>query len=298
MQSNFDRPADSVDPSDPYVRTAQTFPTLSDEQIQRARLLAQEEFLPQGAILFERGQRSVDFFIVLEGNVEVYEHRQDQVNVFTVHRKHQFTGELDLFNDRQVLVGGRMGEDGSVLRFDRVQFRKLIATEPDIGEVVMRAFILRRTGLISHQQGGVTLVVTQDSADQVRIERFLRRNGYPLEVLDYEAACQEIEIVQNIDLKTAVFPVVYIHLGEEVLCNPSNLQLAEALGLVETLPPGHVYDVAIIGGGPAGLSAAVYAASEALDSHRNFWAGVGRTGAGTGAEIWCNDRVTLCRPAD
>jgi thioredoxin reductase (NADPH) len=266
MQTNFERATDSVDPSDPYVRVAQTFPTLSDEQIQRARLLAEEEFLPKGTVLFERGQRSVDFFIVLEGNIEIYEHRRDRVNVFTVHQKHQFTGEIDLFNDRQILVGGRMGEGGSVLRFDRVRFRKLIATEPDIGEIVMRAFILRRTGLISHHQGGVTLVVKQDSAAQVRIERFLRRNGYPLEVLDYEAACQDTAILPNLDLETTVFPVVYIHLGEQVLCDPSNLQLAEALGLVETLSPEHVYDVAIIGGGPAGLSAAVYAASEALDA--------------------------------
>lgn len=188
METNLDKP---FDPTDPYVRTAQTFPILTEDQIQRARLLGQEEFLPKGAILFERGQRSVDFFIVLKGNIEIYEHRHDGLNVFTVHREHQFTGELDLFNNRQILVGGRMGEDGRVLRFERQQFRKLMAAESDIGEIFMRAFILRRTGFISHQQGSVTLIATKESADTRRIERFLRHNGYPLEVLNYDTACQE-----------------------------------------------------------------------------------------------------------
>ena len=229
METNLDKP---VDPTDPYVRTAQTFPILTEEQIQRASLLGQEEFLPKGTILFERGQRSVDFFIVLKGNIEIYEHRHNGLNVFTVHRENQFTGELDLFNNRQILVGGRMGEDGRVLRFNRQQFLKLMAAESDIGEIFMRAFILRRTGFISHQQGAVTLIATKESADTRRIERFLRRNGYPLEVLNYDTACQERAFLDNVDIKKENLPAVYIHLGEELLYNPSNLQLAECLGLV------------------------------------------------------------------
>jgi thioredoxin reductase (NADPH) len=260
---NVDRTAD---PSDPYVRTAQTFPLLTEDQIGRARLLGQEEPLPKGTILFERGQRSVDFFIVLQGNIEIYEHHHDGLNVFTVHREHQFTGELDLFNSRQILVGGRMGENGIVLRFDREQFRKLMAAEPDIGETVMRAFMLRRMGFISHQQAAVTLIATKESADKLRIERFLRRNGYPLEVLSYDAACRKTAFLQDVDFKEEQLPIVYIQLGEQLLYNPSNLELAERLGLVEVLPSDHIYDVAIVGGGPAGLSAAVYAASEALDT--------------------------------
>jgi len=264
--TNIDRSVEPVDPSDPYVRNVQTFPVLTLEQIERAKSLGQEEALPKGIILFERGERSVDFFIVLQGNIEIYEHRQHGLNVVTIHGEHQFTGEIDLFNSRQILVSGRMGEDGRVLRFDRQQFRKLIAAEPDIGETVMRAFILRRMGLISHQQAAVTLIATKESADELRIERFLRRNGYPLEILTYDAACQETALLHNVDLKEDQLPVVYIHLGEQLLYNPSNLELAEQLGLVEVLPPDRVYDVAIVGGGPAGLSAAVYAASEALDT--------------------------------
>lgn len=263
MATNSNKP---TDPTDPYLRTAQTFPVLTQEQIERARLFAQEEFLSKGTVLFERGERSVDFFIILEGNIEIYEHRHDGLNVFTVHREHQFTGEIDLFNNRQILVGGRMGEDGRVLRFKRQQFRKFIAAEPDIGEIVMRAFILRRMGFISHQQASVTLITRGESADTLRIERFLRRNGYPLEVVNYDTASEEKAFLKDVDIQSENLPAVYIYLGEKLLYNPSNLELAECLGLVEELPANHVYDVAIIGAGPAGLSAAVYAASEALDT--------------------------------
>ncbi|GAP98051.1 FAD-dependent oxidoreductase [Leptolyngbya sp. NIES-2104] len=261
MDANLEKP---FDPADPYVRTAQTFPTLTPEQIQRASVLGEEQSLSKGTTLFERGQRSVDFFIILSGCIEIYEHRQSETNVVTVHREHQFTGEIDLLNDRQILVGGRMGEDGSVLRFSRPQFRKLMSAEPDIGEVVMRAFILRRMGLVSHQQAVVTLIAREDSADKLRIEKFLRRNGYPLEVLDYNTARQETAFSQ--DIEAAQLPAVYLPLDDRVLSNPSNFQLADCLGLIEPLSPEHVYDIAIVGGGPAGMSAAVYAASEALDT--------------------------------
>lgn len=91
METNFDKPSA---PTDPYVRTAQTFHILTEKQIQRARLFGQEEFLSKGTILFEGGQRSVDFFIVLKGNTEIYEHRHDGLNVITVHREHQFTSAI------------------------------------------------------------------------------------------------------------------------------------------------------------------------------------------------------------
>jgi thioredoxin reductase (NADPH) len=116
---------------------------------------------------------------------------------------------------------------------------------------------------ISHGQGGVTLITSHQNADGVRIERFLRRNGYPLELLDCSAQdCTEV--LTRYNLTEAQLPAVVIHLGDEVLTNPSNYELASALGLVEKLDCVEPYDVAIVGGGPSGLSAAVYAASEGL----------------------------------
>jgi thioredoxin reductase (NADPH) len=258
-------PEPSLDPTDPYTRTAQIFPKLTEEQIKRAMPFGTVESLEKGTVLFERGDRSVDFFIVLKGNIEIYEYTANGTRVITIHREQQFTGELDLFNDREILVGGRMGMEGQVVRVNRTQFRKLIAAEPDLGEIIMQAFILRRMGFISHKQGSVTIVTWQQSADTMRIKRFLDRNGYPLEVLDFESeACQPLVVKYRIDQDD--LPVVLLPNKGELLRNPSNLQLAQVLGLVEQIREDFIYDVTIIGAGPAGLSAAVYAASEGLNT--------------------------------
>ena len=106
-------------PSDPYARVAETFPRLTDDQVERVAAFGKIEDLPAGTTLFEIDDRGVDFFLVLNGFIEIYESGPDGPHVMTVHAEHQFTGELDLFNDRAILVGGRMGVDGRVARLDR-----------------------------------------------------------------------------------------------------------------------------------------------------------------------------------
>jgi len=149
-----------------------------------------------------------------------------------------------------------MGGDVTVIGIDRSSFRRLIVAEAGIGEIVMRAFILRRVGLITHKQGSVTLLMREASADTVRIERFLSRNGYPIEVLDCNADDCE-ELIDTYGLQDEDMPVVLIHLGERVLSNPNNYELAEALGLAEHIDESELFDVTIVGAGPSGLSAAV-----------------------------------------
>lgn len=185
-----------------------------------------------GSVLFERGERGVDFFVVLDGHIEIYEYSLNQPKVIHVHGPQQFTGELDLFNRREILVGGRMGVDGRVLRISPESFRRLITAEPDIGEIIMRAFILRRTALISHAQGGVTLIDPDTSADGVRLERFLRRNGYPITAM-HELNQEYDSVMQRYGLMPDHLPFVVIHLNDQLLFKPSNHALAEALGLVE-----------------------------------------------------------------
>lgn len=258
-------PDQPVDPNDPYNRTEQIFPTLTDEQIDRIKPFGEVQSLDKGTMLFERGERSVDFFVVLTGFAEIYDYAADGTHVITVHRERQFTGELDLFNNREILVGGRMGADGEVIRLSRDQFRKLITAEPEVNEIIMQAFILRRRGLISHQQASVTVVSSPQSSDALRIERFLERNGYPLKMLDFQTEEGE-QLLQKWDVSPEQLPMVFLHNKEEVLCKPSNLELAQALGLVEQIKEDHTYDVTIIGAGPAGLSATVYAASEGLST--------------------------------
>ena len=251
--------ADEPDPDDPYARQAQTFPRLPEDMVRRIAEYASQETLASGEHLFERGQRNVDFFVVLEGEVEVYES-----GGHTVHRHgpEQFTGELDLFNDRKILVSGRAAAPSRVLRVKRDDFHRMVAAEPDIGEVIMRAFILRRTGLIRHPEGGVVLVGPAHAADSLRLQRFLTSNGYPHQVFDTESDPDAGGFLSAYRLEQQHLPVVIA--DGRVLRNPANPDLADALGLTERLGPDEVFDVLVAGAGPAGLAAAVYAASEGL----------------------------------
>ena len=265
MQPKADEIA-AVDAADPYAREAQIFPTLSEEMVARVATYGHEETLPRGTLAFERGQRSVDFFLVLEGAIEIFDvDAQGHENVFTVHRARQFTGEVDLFNDREILVSGRANPDTRVIRVARADFQRLISGEPDIGEILMRAFILRRVGLITHAQGGVTLIGPGHGADTVRLQRFLTRNGYPYRLLDTETDPDADGFLGGFSIEPGQLPVV-IAPDERVWRNPATAALADALGLTEAIDPEHTYDVVIVGAGPAGLAAAVYAASEGLDT--------------------------------
>ena len=253
-----------VDPADPYEREAQTFPQLTPEMAARVAAYGREERLAAGTLVFTRGQRSVDFFLLLEGSIEIFEHDDDgQPRVLHRHGERQFTGELDLFNDRQILVSGRTGVASRVVRIARADFRRLVASEADIAEVVMRAFILRRVGLIRHGQGGVVLVGPGHSGDTLRLAQFLIRNAYPHRLLDTEHDADAGGFLECFSLGDADLPVV-IGPDHRLLRNPSLAALADDLGLTEDFDHDSVFDVAVVGAGPAGLAAAVYAASEGL----------------------------------
>ncbi len=259
-------PGAGLDVSDPYAREAQTFPVLDADMSARVAAYGTAERVAQGTPLFERGDRSVDFFFVLDGSIEIFERvEHGRVSVLSTHGKGQFTGELDLFNDRMVLVSGRAGADSYVVRVKRADFRRLVSGEPDVAEILMRAFILRRVGLIMHNQGGVVLIGPGHAADTVRLQQFLTRNAYPHRLLDTEADPDAGGFLDCFDLRAEQLPVV-ISLNERVLRNPSTAELADDLGLMEHIDPERLHDVAVVGAGPSGLAAAVYAASEGLDT--------------------------------
>jgi thioredoxin reductase (NADPH) len=263
--TTYNVPAEQ-DPADPYARVGQTFPRLSEEMARRIAAYGSEEPLQAGTLIFERGQRGVDFFLVLSGAIEIFGvDTRGEPNVITVHRERQFTGEMDLFNDRQILVSGRAAGPTRVIRVKRASFRRMMVSEADLGETIMRAFILRRVGFIRHTQGGVLLVGPVHSGDTLRLQRFMTRNGYPHRVLDTETNPLAEEVLTCHDLKAPDLPAVVLP-GDVALRNPTTVALADALGLTETLDAAKVYDVAVVGGGPAGLAAAVYAASEGLST--------------------------------
>ena len=256
--------SDALDPSDPLAREAQTFPTLSVAMMARVARYGSEELFTAGAPIFSRGDRNVDFFVVLEGSIEAFDvDEHDLPQVFLVLRARQFSGELNLFNEREALINARAGEPTRLLRVKRADFRRLVSTEPDIGEIVMRAFILRRVGLIRHVHGGVIVVGPAHTADTLRLVQFLGRNGYPHRLLDTEQDAEAGGFLDCFSLSAADLPVV-IAPGHRVLKNPSLAQMADDLGLTETFDHAQAFDLAVIGAGPAGLAAAVYGASEGL----------------------------------
>jgi thioredoxin reductase (NADPH) len=257
---------DRFDPTDPYNREAQTFPKLTREQLDRIARFGTVGTFPKGAALFTRGERTVDFFVVIEGSVEITDAGTGGgEEVIHVHRDRQFTGELDLFNSREILVSGHTGMDSRIIRVPRAAFQRLIEAEPDIGEIIMRAFILRRVGLMRYAQGGVILIGSSHSGDLLRIQRFLARNGYPHRMLDTDQDPDAGGMITCLQLSPDELPVVVLP-DKASLRNPSTAELADALGLTERFDPDHVYDLTVVGAGPAGLAAAVYGASEGLDT--------------------------------
>jgi thioredoxin reductase (NADPH) len=254
------------DQTDVYDREAQMFPRLSEEMVRRIAAYGEGTTLAAGTLAFERGQRSVDMFLVLDGAIEVFaETEQGERVAITTHTARQFSGELDHFNDRAVLVSARTLVDSRVVRVGRAAFRRLVTGEPDIGEVMMRAFILRRVGLFEHGRAGAVLVGPAHSAATLRLQRFLVRNYYPHRTLDTDTDPDAGSFLACFEIETADLPVV-IAARQRLLRNPTAADLADALGLTETFDPERIYDVVIVGAGPAGRATAVYAASEGLDT--------------------------------
>ena len=256
----------ALDPTDPFERVAQTFPRLNAEMVGRIGQYGAEEQLETDQRVFTRGDRNTDFFLVLDGEIEIFEHGDDDAaRVFTVYAEGQFTGELTLFNEREILVNGRAGKPSRVVRVKRADFRRMLQSEPDIAEIVMRAFILRRVGLIRHSQGGAVLVGPGHSADTLRLQQFLSRNGYPLRLVDTEADAEGAGFIERFSLGHDELPVIVLP-GHRVLRNPSLTSLADELGLTEPFDHATVFDLAVVGAGPAGLAAATYGASEGLQT--------------------------------
>jgi thioredoxin reductase (NADPH) len=252
--------------SDPYDRPAQTFPKLPPEMIERIKPYGRPDGFDGGARLFRVGDRNVDFFLILEGAVDILESDGHGGHALIVtHEAREFTGELDHLSGRAVIVCARAAQPTRVIRVTRFDFRRMASAEPDIGEIILRALILRRVGLIQHAEGGIVLVGGMRTGDTLRIQTFLMRNGYPYRLLDTDQDPDAGSALQSFQLGKVALPVVIID-GQTVLQNPRNSALADALGITEEVDPERVYDVVVVGAGPSGLAAAVYAASEGLDT--------------------------------
>lgn len=226
------------------------FPLLTNDMIDNIRGYASEFTVPAGASIFSRGQRGIDMFVVLEGTVNIYTGEElNEIQSVIDLGHHQFTGELNMLNDQPSLVGARTTVPSVLLRVTREKLRRLMRAEGEIANLVLQAFIWRRIGLASEAKVGVTLIGHEGDAETLKLQRFLRRNGYPHHLAS-EQAYESSSAVSSVPPDS--WPAVIFNDGRAIH-RPTIARLADELGISE-LPDGNtIYDVAVVGAGPAGL---------------------------------------------
>jgi thioredoxin reductase (NADPH) len=240
------------------------FPYLTEDMTARLHAYGQREMFAAQTVLWSRGQREVDMFVVLSGAVHVYARREDgeRTAVATL-EENQFSGELDLLSSRQTLVEGCTATESLLLRITRANLQRLMRAEGDIANLIMQATIWRRLGIVEAGAAGVTLIGYNSCADTHQLQRFLIRNTYPHRMVEPDSGqCMGPE---TSSLGKFLLPAVVLIDGR-ILHRPSIAELADRLGLDEVLDPGIIQDLTIVGAGPSGLAAAVYGASEGLST--------------------------------
>jgi thioredoxin reductase (NADPH) len=254
-------------PSPPNLygeRGPQTFPTLTPEQIARLAPHGKKITVHRGQILAEPGERHRKLFVVLSGSIEVIRPTMQGEQLLVVITPGGFTGEMATLRGVGSLARARVREDGELLAIPDDQLRIVVQTDARLSEIFVRAFILRRVALIAAQHGDVVLIGSRHSADTLRVQQFLTRNAYPYVNLDVDTDPNVQALLDRFHVTVNDIPVVICR-GDTMAKNPSNQKLAECLGMNPQIDPNTIRDLIVIGAGPAGLAAAVYAASEGLN---------------------------------
>ena len=239
------------------------FPRLDDDQ--RARLLAVGELrkVVPGEVLFKDGDDSYDFFVVESGAVAIVRGLGDENHVIAVHGRHRFLGELNLLTGGRVYLSAVVRDAGEVIQVPIAKLRRLVADDEELSNLILRAFMARRSILIE-VGGGVRVIGSRYSLDARRLREFLARNRVPYHWVDLEEDEEAERSLRALGVEPADTPVVAG--GQGVLRDPSNAEVAKMLGLGARGAPPPLCDLVVVGGGPAGLSAALYGASEGLDT--------------------------------
>ncbi|HSV09105.1 MAG TPA: FAD-dependent oxidoreductase [Candidatus Binatus sp.] len=246
------------------TRFEQMFPVLEPGQVERLRRFGETRTYRVTERLVASGEVSPGMFVILSGEVAVTQHSvlgRDQPIVS--HGPGSFMGELAQLSGRPSLVDAHATKAAETLVIPSHRLRDVLVAEAELGEKIMRALILRRVGLLESGLSGPVIVGRADQADVLRLASFLARNGHPYQQLDPDADASARTLVEHFHLESAKLPIVVCPNGQ-FLRNPTEGDLARCIGLVRAIDPSRVYDVVIIGAGPAGLAAAVYGASEGL----------------------------------
>lgn len=243
----------------------QAFPILTAHQIERLVRCGKKRAFAPGDILFQPGDTEVPFFVLLSGAMEIVQPIFKGERQIATHVRGEFTGEMTMITGQRCLVRGRVTEAGEFLEIPADHLRSVIAKDAELSEIFMRAFILRRLALISGGHGNVVLLGSRYCADTLRLREFLGRNGYPYQYIDLDVDKVSQELLDHFEVDLSEVPIVVCY-GKTVMRNPSTQELADCLGFNASVDGSQVRDVVIVGAGPSGLAAAVYAASEGLDT--------------------------------
>jgi thioredoxin reductase (NADPH) len=291
------------------TRYDQMFPTLEPSDIARLRRFGEVQSFADGEYLVHAGDRGIGMFVVLAGEVVITRHGGEPHAPIVTHGPGSFGGEPAQLSGRPALVDAQANGAVEVVVNSPHQLRNVLVEQAELGEQIMRALILRRVGLIQEGVGGPVIIGHADNGDVLRLVGFLTRNGHPRQILDPETDAEAKTLLERFHIAPNELPIVLCP-GGQLLRNPSESELARCIGLVGAMDSNKVYDAVIVGAGPAGLAAAVYAASEGLSvlafdcrafggqagasarienylglSDRNFWVGVDGAGLESGAEM-------------
>ena len=242
----------------------QAFPILTPPQIARVKGSSKLRRVEPGEVLFAPGDTSVPFFVLLSGAMEIVQPDLTGEYPIAKHGPGEFTGEMTMISGQRCLVLGRVTEPGEFLELTGEGLRSLIARDAELSEIFMRAFILRRLELIRQGRSSVILMGSRYSAKTLQLREFLTRNGFPYSYVDLDLDRTSQDLLDRFEIKPEEVPVV-ICSNRGVMRNPSIQKLADCLGFNAQIDDSLIRDVIIVGAGPSGLAAAVYAASEGLD---------------------------------
>ncbi|MGH2917322.1 MAG: FAD-dependent oxidoreductase [Solirubrobacteraceae bacterium] len=250
-------------PSDETPDVHGAYPRLSPEQIQALAMLGERRSTHAGDVLYRGGDTSCDFFVILAGTVAVVEgYGGEDERLVAVHGPGRFVGELGLLIGQPVFLSAVVREPGAVLRIATSRLRELVANDPELGDLILRSLLLRRSILVGLGTG-LRIVGSRFSPDTRRLREFAARNRLPHRWVDLEEDPGAERLLRTLGVATEETPIVIVR-GSEVLRNPTNHELARVLGLLDRSNGEVSCDLLVVGAGPAGLAAAVYGASEGL----------------------------------
>ncbi|MEO5820130.1 MAG: FAD-dependent oxidoreductase [Vicinamibacteraceae bacterium] len=240
------------------------FPRLTAAQVATLAARGHRRTVQAGEVLFAEGDRGFCFYVVITGAVEILESSRGLPHTVAVHQPQEFTGDVDMLTGRAALITARAAADGELIELGASALREAVDGEPELGEIIVKAFLMRRSLLLSDGFEGVKIIGSRFSVEAHGLRDFATRNAIPFTWIDLEADPQAEQLLRQFNIPASETPVVIGRDGK-FHRRPSIEALANCAGLVIAFDPAEVHDLIVVGAGPSGLAAAVYGASEGLD---------------------------------